>query len=231
MKKRIPSELSIKKMDQPDPRNASGLILSVTEPLRSFLASACDDRRLSEELRDIASDLRSRNTVPYNLLRAIWTGSDPSTRPALLGLFSGSGFVFTSPKPREKSEELKLRLLKLREIAERKEYAELVRDITPRKQVEEPFSSYKDQLGFGLHVGLTMFTGYLVGYASFRALFNRNPALSAAGGILGLVLAMLVETLLFIIKTSKDDQIQSSKSSSSSSSSSSSFTPTIKKNQ
>jgi hypothetical protein len=96
--------------------------------------------------------------------------------------------------------------VKLREIAERKEYAELVKDITPKKQVEEPFSSYKDQLGFGkhcrsvtlflekyytllkillflqtrfigLHVGLTMFTGYLVGYASFRALFNRNPAL------------------------------------------------------
>ncbi|KAG2280717.1 hypothetical protein Bca4012_049143 [Brassica carinata] len=210
-------------MDQPDPRNASGLILSATEPMRSFLALACDDHRLSEELRDIASDLRPRNTVPYKLLRAIWTGSDPSTRPDLLGLFSGSGFVFTSPKPREKSEELKLRLLKLRDIAERKEYAELVKDITPRKQ-EEPFSSYKDQLGFGLHVGLTMFTGYLVGYASFRALFNRNPALSAAGGILGLVLAMLVETLLFIIKTSKDDQIQSSKSSSS-------FTPTTKKNQ
>ncbi|KAL0728864.1 hypothetical protein Bca4012_024957 [Brassica carinata] len=211
-------------MDQPGP---SGLILSATESMRSFLALACDDRRLSEELRDIASDLSSRNTVPYKFLRAIWTGSDPSTRPDLLGLFSGSDFVFTSPKPREKSEELKLRLLKLREIAERKEYAELVKDITPRKQVEEPFSSYKDQLGFGLHVGLTMFTGYLVGYASFRALFNRNPALSAAGGILGLVLAMLVETLLFIIKTSKDDQIQSSKSSSSSSS----FTPTTKKNQ
>lgn len=35
---------------------------------------------------------------------------------------------------------------------------------------------------------------------------------SAAGGILGLVLAMLVETLLFIIKTSKDDEIQNSKS-------------------
>ncbi|CAA7024761.1 unnamed protein product [Microthlaspi erraticum] len=213
-------------MDQPDPKNASGLIVSATEPMRSFFALACDDIRLSEELREIASDLQSRNTVPYKLLRAIWTGSDPSTRPDLLGLFSGSNFVFTSPKPREKSEELKLRLSKLREIAERKEYAELVKDITPREQVEEPFSSYKDQLGFGLHVGLTMFTGYLVGYASFRALFNRNPALSAAGGILGLVLAMLVETLLFIIKTSKDDQIQSSKSSSSS------FTPTTtKKNQ
>ncbi|KAG7605876.1 putative ATPase, vacuolar ER assembly factor, Vma12 [Arabidopsis thaliana] len=215
-------------MDQPDPKNGSGLILSATEPLRLFLALASGDRRLSDELRGIASDLRSKNTIPYKLLRAIWTGSDPSTRPDLLGLFSGSNFVFTSPKPREKSEELKLRLVKLREIAERKEYAELVKDITPKKQVEEPFSSYKDQLGFGLHVGLTMFTGYLVGYASFRALFNRNPALSAAGGILGLVLAMLVETLLFIIKTSKDDQIQSSKSFTQSSPS---FTPTTKKNQ
>ncbi|CAL9243315.1 unnamed protein product [Arabidopsis halleri] len=67
---------------------------------------------------------------------------------------------------------------------------------------------------------LKEFTGYLVGYASFRALFNRNPALSAAGGILGLVLAMLVETLLFII-----NQIQSSKSFTPS------FTPTTKKNQ
>ncbi|KAG7612797.1 hypothetical protein ISN44_As05g047810 [Arabidopsis suecica] len=215
-------------MDQPDPKNGSGLILSATEPLRSFLALASGDRRLSDEVRGIASDLRSKNTIPYKLLRAIWTGSDPSTRPDLLGLFSGSNFVFTSPKPREKSEELKLRLVKLREIAERKEYAELVKDITPKKQVEEPFSSYKDQLGFGLHVGLTMFTGYLVGYASFKALFNRNPALSAAGGILGLVLAMLVETLLFIIKTSKDDQIQSSPSFTQSSPS---FTPTTKKNQ
>ncbi|CAN8302111.1 unnamed protein product [Cochlearia groenlandica] len=206
-------------MDRPDPKNSSGLILSATEPIRSFLSLAAVDLRLSDELRGIASDLESKTTVPYKLLRAIWTGSDPSTRPELLGVFSGSDFVFTSPKPREKSEELKLRLVKLREIAERKEYAELVKDITPRKQVEEPFSSYKDQLGFGLHVGLTMFTGYLVGYASFRALFSRNPALSAAGGILGLVLAMLVETLLFIIKTSRDDKIQSSKS----------FTPTTTK--
>lgn len=95
-----------------------------------------------------------------------------------------------------------VRLRKLEERAERKAYEELVKDITPKKGVEEPFSSYKDQLGFGLHVVVTMFTGYLVGYAAFRALFSKNPAMSAAGGILGLVVAMLVETLLFIFKSS-----------------------------
>lgn len=29
----------------------------------------------------------------------------------------------------------------------------------------------------GLHVVLTMFTGYLLGFAAFRALFNQNPAM------------------------------------------------------
>ncbi|KAJ8774361.1 hypothetical protein K2173_011610 [Erythroxylum novogranatense] len=58
------------------------------------------------------------------------------------------------------------------------------------------------QLGFRLHVALTLFTSYLVGYTSFRALFGHTPAMSAVGGILGLVVGMLVETLLFTIGTS-----------------------------
>lgn len=48
-----------------------------------------------------------------------------------------------------KSEELKARLKKLEDLAERKAYKELVKDIAPKEDVQEPFSSYKDQLGFG----------------------------------------------------------------------------------
>ncbi|KAA8525864.1 hypothetical protein F0562_007719 [Nyssa sinensis] len=190
-----------------------GLIISNTDTVRSFLSSASDDASLSVDLRQIASILSSQPSVPYKSLRSLWFASDPSTRPDLLRLFSGSDFIFTSPKPREKSEELKVRLRKLAEIAERKAYEELVKDITPKKEVNEPFSSYKDQLGFGLHVALTMFTGYLVGYAAFRALFGRSPVMNAAGGILGLVCGMLLETLLFIIRTSNQDLRSSSSTS------------------
>ncbi|CAK9174283.1 unnamed protein product, partial [Ilex paraguariensis] len=62
-----------------------------------------------------------------------------------------------------------------------------------------------------LYVVLTMFTGYLVGYAAFRALFGHGPIMmtsgvaSTAGGILGLVCGMLVEMLLFIVRTSSQD--------------------------
>jgi len=196
-----------------EPASPPGLVISSTEGIRLFLSTASEDPHLSPELRQIASDLSSQGNVPYKLLRALWFASRTSTRPALIQLFSGSEFVFTSPKPREKSEELKARLRKLEELAERNAYQELVKDITPKKDATEPFSSYKDQLGFGLHVVVMMFTSYLVGYAAFRALFNHSPAMNAAGGILGLVGGMLVETLLFIIRTSNQDHRSSSSAS------------------
>ncbi|XP_076948921.1 uncharacterized protein LOC143621364 [Bidens hawaiensis] len=186
-----------------------GLMISKTETLQSYLStSANNNTHLSPDLRQIASTLshQQHSSVPYTSLRSIWVASDPSTRPHLSALLSGSQFVLNSPKPRQKSEELKARLRKFEEAAERKAYNELVKDITPRRDESEPFSSYKDQIGFGLHVALTMFTGYLVGYYTFRALFGHNVVMHAAGGILGLVVGMLVETLLFIIRASNQDR-------------------------
>ncbi|KAK7379785.1 hypothetical protein VNO78_34304 [Psophocarpus tetragonolobus] len=212
-----------------DEPNRVGLVISTTDPIRIFLSGASKDATLSDELRQTSSDLLLQSEVPYAPLRAVWMASDSSTRPELTRLFSGTRFAFSSPKPREKSEELKARLKKLEDIAERKAYQELVKDISPPKDDQEPFSSYKDQLGFGLHVVVTMFTGYLVGYAAFRALFNQSPALNAAGGILGLVGAMFVETFLFIIRTSNSDVSKTRKSSQKPRSSFS--TSSIKKNQ
>ncbi|KNA13713.1 hypothetical protein SOVF_113840 [Spinacia oleracea] len=200
-----------------------GLLLSNTESIRSFLnLSSSSSSNLSENLRKSALSLSSQSSIPYQSLRSIWASSDSTTRPSLSLLLRGSSFLFTSPEPREKSEELKARLRKLEELAERKAYAELVKDITPKKP-NEPFSSYKDQLGFGLHVVVIMFTGFLFGYFAFNALFDHNPVMSTAGGILGLVFGMLVETLLFIIRTNDfSDKSPSSHSPSN---------LTIKKNQ
>uniref|UniRef100_K4D1S5 Uncharacterized protein n=1 Tax=Solanum lycopersicum TaxID=4081 RepID=K4D1S5_SOLLC len=95
---------------------------------------------LSNDLRELASSLSDQPTVPYKHLRWVWIGSNLVTRPDLMGLLSGSNFVFCSPKPREKSEELKARLRKLDEASEKKAYGELVKDITPTKSMDEPFS-------------------------------------------------------------------------------------------
>ncbi|KAF3792961.1 hypothetical protein EJ110_NYTH02076 [Nymphaea thermarum] len=192
-----------------------GLIVGSNDGLRDFLLSASEDIDSipDERLRDKARVLSARDSVPYRSLREVYLAMPASSRPPLLPLLAGSDLLFASPKPREKCDELKERLMKLAELEERKAYDALIEDIAPKKDIEEPFSSYKDQLGFGLHVVVTMFTGYLVGYAAFRALFARNQFMSAAGGICGLVFAMLLETVLFIMRTSGPTKISSSSTS------------------
>uniref|UniRef100_A0ACD5U4H8 Uncharacterized protein n=1 Tax=Avena sativa TaxID=4498 RepID=A0ACD5U4H8_AVESA len=185
--------------------SSPGLLVAATDPIRSFLSSSAASPDLSADLRDLASALSSDQAVPYRSIRAIWCADSSADRPPLRQLLQGAQFVLSSPKPREKSDELKARLEKLREMQERKEYAELVKDVAPKEDNTEPFSSYKDQLGFGLHVVVIMFTGYLVGMAAFRALFSNSPVLNAAGGILGVVGGMLMETVLFIIRSSSKD--------------------------
>ncbi|XP_077213053.1 uncharacterized protein LOC143848114 [Tasmannia lanceolata] len=198
-------------MSKDEPSQLNGLVVANNETIRFFLRSVAENQDLKDELRRIASDLLSQDLLPYKSLRSLWFESPTSVRPKLLHLFSGSDFVFSSPKPREKSEELKKRLIKLTELVERNEYKELVKDIKPRKQTVEPFSLYKDQIGFGLHVLVTMFTGYLVGYATFRALFDHSAAMNIAGGTFGLVCAMLLETVLFIIRASNQDGLSTLK--------------------
>ncbi|KAK3157245.1 hypothetical protein QOZ80_2AG0118260 [Eleusine coracana subsp. coracana] len=184
-----------------------GLVVAATDPIRSFLSSAAASEDLAADIRDLASALSSEPAISYRSLRAIWCAASPDARPPLRDLLHGTEFVLRSPKPREKSAELKARLEKLREMQERREYAELVKDVVPPSKDDspEPFSSYKDQIGFGLHVVVVMFTGYLVGFAAFRALFSNSPVLNAAGGILGLVGGMMVETMLFIIRSSSKE--------------------------
>jgi hypothetical protein len=91
-------------LEMSEPRNPpSGLRISMTEPIRSFLLSASKDGDVPRELQDLALNLSSQNNLHYKSFRSIWIRSPPSTRPPdLIRLFSGSNFILSSPKPREK---------------------------------------------------------------------------------------------------------------------------------
>lgn len=80
----------------------SGLVILATDSIRSFLTEASISTDLSQDLKNLASSLSQKPSVPYKSLKSIWIGCDPKIRPNILCLFSGSEFVFNSPKPREK---------------------------------------------------------------------------------------------------------------------------------
>ncbi|KAE8691921.1 Non-lysosomal glucosylceramidase isoform 1 [Hibiscus syriacus] len=86
-----------------DNPNQTGLVITLTESIRSFLLSVSKDSRLSQELRELALALSSATDASYKHIRSLWIQSDVEARPGLISLFSGSNFVFAIPKPREKN--------------------------------------------------------------------------------------------------------------------------------
>ncbi|KAG0564334.1 hypothetical protein KC19_8G102100 [Ceratodon purpureus] len=183
---------------------ANGLVLRSCPNIQSLLSTAARSQVLSSELRDAALQYVEADVVPYPVIRDVWVQLTPGYGVPFHQVLAGSSFVLESPKPREKSKELKDRLARLQELADKKAYSELVKDVTnnDRHEDREYFSSYKNSLGFGLHVLVIMFTGYMFGYAIVRSQFPDYPAMHAAGGVLGLIAGMLVETILFITRTS-----------------------------
>ncbi|CAM6121538.1 unnamed protein product [Calypogeia fissa] len=189
---------------------AAGLKFHSTPKLREFLRKVAASTTVSMKSQAIALDYAEDESavVPFVFLRDVYKELEPGDRSPIHQVLVGSSMFLESPKPREKSEELKARLKKLQELADKKQYDELVHDITKHTIEPEYFSSFKDQLGFGLHVVLTMFTGFVFGYAIFRSLFRETPVLHAAGGALGLMAGMILETLLFIVRDAQREKYE-----------------------
>ncbi|KAJ7155003.1 hypothetical protein O6H91_14G006800 [Diphasiastrum complanatum] len=199
MELRSLSSSSSSTLDNISTCKSPGLLLHSTPDIQDILVAAAASTKFSSEIRKLALQYVGDPTIPYVVIRDVWKHTKHETRPHLSSILRGAKFSLESPKPREKSQELKERLQKLQEEADWKEYKELVKDVAGHTEDELPFSSYKDQLGFGLHVVVTMFTGFMGGYFLFRSQLQNSPALHAAGGVLGLCVGMLVETLLFMV--------------------------------
>ncbi|KAL3679594.1 hypothetical protein R1sor_022550 [Riccia sorocarpa] len=179
-----------------------GLNLQNTEKLRSFLKDVAASPEATEDSRAKMLKYADETAVPYEVIREANSMAAPDYATPIYELLAGSTFVLGKPKPREKSEELKARLQKLQEALEQKAYDELVKDVITKSSDSDPemFSTFKEQLGLGLHVVVTMFTGFAFGYYIFRSQFRDNPAAQAAGGAFGLIVGLLLETLLFIVR-------------------------------
>eukprot|EP01018_Ginkgo_biloba_P023371 Gb_39407 [translate_table: standard] len=160
-----------------------GLVLQKNPAIREFLVGAASSADTeSSEIRSSAGKYALEDAVPYTVIRDIWVQMAPSERPQFCSLLAGITFVLASPKPREKyyqmilkswafaftdeldtckylqSKELKDRLQRLHEVADKKAYDMLVRDVTLKNEDKEYFSSYKDQLGFGNALPFELFS-------------------------------------------------------------------------
>lgn len=196
------------------------LFLHSTPSLRKFLVQALKAKKglFSDEEISLAkeySNSKDGESIPYYLLRLCSKtiseieGEGGGNRVWLHEAVKGSGLVLCKPQVREKSEELKSRLARLQDAVDRKEYDELVKDVTKheRKLKEVAYlGTYREQLSFGFHVLVVMGTCFAFCFTVFSSQFPNNPVMHAAGGILGLITGMFVEVFLFIIRAARYDE-------------------------
>ncbi|KAJ7530511.1 hypothetical protein O6H91_14G006800 [Diphasiastrum complanatum] len=148
MELRSLSSSSSSTLDNISTCKSPGLLLHSTPDIQDILVAAAASTKFSSEIRKLALQYVGDPTIPYVVIRDVWKHTKHETRPHLSSILRGAKFSLESPKPREKSQELKERLQKLQEEADWKEYKELVKDVAGHTEDELPFSSYKDQLGF-----------------------------------------------------------------------------------
>lgn len=107
------------------------------------------------------------------------------------------------PKSSSKPAELQSHLDKLARQLEDRKYAEMVRDVTAQEAAARDkvgLSSYKKQISFGVHIIATMGAFYAFGHVSASS-FTDKKSLKPLFGLVLMILALLLETTLYIIRT------------------------------
>jgi hypothetical protein len=149
--------------------------------------------------------------IAWSELKRIYEASDYKSRGiSLRAVCQGSGIVMETPsRVSTKTPELVNHLKSLQEKLDKKKYDEMVHAVTVRERraVKDreyvSFQSYKEQMRFGAHVLTMMAVFFLFGYAISYRLFDSNAYRSLCG-IVFMFLSMVLETLLFVMKSSKE---------------------------
>ncbi|KAI7844614.1 hypothetical protein COHA_001706 [Chlorella ohadii] len=189
------------------------MLLRLTPQLRQVLQEAAGDESLPKDLREAAAAGAASGAaaVPWDTVKTVVRhaqerkGADAA--PSLEQVCAGSGIAFPEPrKPAGKPPELVKRLEELKARLEQQRYDAMVADVTQDEQRaaaarEGGLVTYKQQISFGVHVLAMMAAFYAFGHVAGMAITS-NRAAHPFIGLLFMVGALVMETVLFIIRTS-----------------------------
>lgn len=198
-------------------------LLSVTPAIRSAVealagsAAAGDDA----DLVGVVARLGGADHATLAELRAVAAGTRAHLAPAearwLHELIVGSTLVSAPTKaaPRARDPELARRLERLENARQNQEYARMVRDITSKDVHKEreanEIASYKASMGVGVNMLVSVATMFTAGWFVTKNALGAGPTdvLPIIGGLLSAAATLLLETWLFVIRTSRVDSAAS----------------------
>mmetsp|Transcript_8917 Transcript_8917/g.29488 ORF Transcript_8917/g.29488 Transcript_8917/m.29488 type:complete len:212 (+) Transcript_8917:58-693(+) len=193
---------------------AAGLQLGLTDAIRETLLEAAGHPSVDKATREEARSSMEGTKVSMRLLKAVCEELRPLRQragmdgPYMHKIAAGSGLALDKPPVREKPPELVARLKRLQEAEDQRKYDSMVEDVTKAEREAVAIAegggmrTYKEQLGFGLHVIAMMGTCFAIGHVGARGLRD-DPVIRMLAGVLGAAMGLLIETLLLIIRSSR----------------------------
>lgn len=187
------------------------LAFKSTARLQEFLKFAADHESLPSESRERALRLQGESSLPWRALEELCSavrsaGGGGGEGPWLHKICVGAVFDLEAPKPRQKSPELIKRLEELQGKLDDQVYRKMVGGVARREfEAQQDFSllpTFQLQASFGIQVILTMAVFYMLGNAGGKAV-SEEPVVQALAGVGGLVFALILETVLWIIRSSE----------------------------
>lgn len=120
--------------------------------------------------------------------------------------------VGSAPAPRVSTPRTAARLEWLRRRAEEREYERIVSDIRPKPRfsVKRELDEVRADIGLGVHVLALMFTGFFVMFYVASQAYD-GLLVPCAAGLAGMLGAMVVETVLHILREEKRAAIDKQK--------------------
>lgn len=171
---------------------------------------------------ELARLLIERDSVTWDDLKRMYAVSGYSERHiGIKKVCEGSSIIVARENkkkedsgPRGKSPELVKHLEGLQKKLDQRLYDDMVKDVTEgERKLKEKYdyglSTYKDQLRYGAHVMSMMAAFFAFGYVASLAVFSSLGARLVVAIVL-MFGAMVVETLLFVIRMQKHDDTSDS---------------------
>lgn len=179
--------------------------LEVTEKLLELLKTATESSTLSSALKHEAFVYVDAPEVPFSVIKSLCVAlrGEDSEGPWVHQVCKGSRIMLSPPPKRQRSSELVKRLEQLQRQEDERVYRAMVGNVAKRDYEDHSFKllpSLRLQLSFGAHVLLTMVVFFLLGSYATRV-FSDKPAFQALGGVVGLAVALVLETTLFMVRS------------------------------
>ncbi len=151
-----------------------------------------------------------------HIRRLAGSGQAGSVRGAL-GLLRGGGLVFpetraTAAAAMKQTEEKRAyaeRRDRLLLLQEQKEYQRMTSNVqrAPRETVRDIQASFKFQAGMGANMIVAMFTTFIICYWASKFIVGTNKSHRLVIGLVGAMFIMLVELLVFVVRSLKADEV------------------------